>query len=425
MRVGMLAYAFYESDTRIQQYATALVERGDSVDVIALRKEGAPSFEVIQGVNVYRIQRRKINEHGPLDYLVRIVRFLVVSAVVLAKKHLSKSYNVIHVHNVPDFLVFGAIVPKFGGARIILDIHDILPEFYAGKFGIGTGSLIFKLLVVVEKLSILFSNHVIIANHLWQERLISRSVRRNKCTAIRNFPNSRIFFPRPRQSTNGKFLIIYPGSLNWYQGVDVAIKAFAKVVNDMPQSQFHIYGEGAAKPALIALANDLGLSETVKFHGLLPTNEIANVMAQADLGVEPKRATSRFSNEAASTKILEFMAVGVPVVVSDTTIHKYYYDDSVVVFFESDNESDLAERMLLLNRHRDLREELVSNAATHAKCNSWDNKKDEYLHLVDSLCTASSKDPAGLEGTCPALATDNDAASGSPPRSPKSSALRD
>ena len=46
----------------------------------------------------------------------------------------------IHVHSVPDFLVFAALVPKLLGARIILDIHDILPEFYASKFGASKDS---------------------------------------------------------------------------------------------------------------------------------------------------------------------------------------------------------------------------------------------------------------------------------------------
>ena len=69
----MLAYAFYESDMRILRYAKALVERGDSVDVIALRREGAPAFEVLQGVNVYRVQPRQRNERGWFDYLTRVI----------------------------------------------------------------------------------------------------------------------------------------------------------------------------------------------------------------------------------------------------------------------------------------------------------------------------------------------------------------
>lgn len=385
MKVAMLAYSFYESDTRIQQYASALVDRGDSVDVFALKKEGAANFEVLRGVNVYRVQSRKVNERGPFDYLFRILRFLVVSAWALGRKQLSEHYEVVHVHNVPDFLVFAALVPKLMGARIILDIHDVLPEFYASKFNVNPGSIIFKAMVLVEKLSIAFSNHVIIANHIWQERVISRSVKREKCMTVRNYPNEALFHPRPHRAADGKFIVIYPGSLNWYQGLDVAIRAFAKVAVEVPEAEFHIYGEGAAKPGLIALANDLRLPPRVVFHGFLPTHQIAEVMAQADLGVEPKRASARFSNEASSTKLLEFMAVGVPVIASDTTIHKYYHDESMLKFFKSDDESSLAEAMLVLMRNPQLRQQLIATGSEHAKSNSWGAKKNEYLHLVDYL----------------------------------------
>ena len=85
------------------------------------------------------------------------------------------------------------------------------------------------------------------------------------------------------------------------------------------------------KPALINLASELGLNGNVRFFPPVRVTEIAKIMANADLGVVPKRADS-FGNEAYSTKIMEFMAVGVPVVVSSTKIDRYYFDDSMVRF---------------------------------------------------------------------------------------------
>jgi glycosyltransferase involved in cell wall biosynthesis len=128
MRVCMIGYASYGSGARIRQYATALAQRGDSVDVIALRRQGGPAFEVVDGVNLYRIQEREVNERSSLDYLLRTLRFFLAAALLLARKHLSSPYNVLYIHSVPDFQVFAALVPKLLGARIILDIHDILPE---------------------------------------------------------------------------------------------------------------------------------------------------------------------------------------------------------------------------------------------------------------------------------------------------------
>src|SRR6202048_536903 len=258
-KICMLAYSFYETDARIKQYATALVERGDTVDVIALRQPGQPTHSVLSGVNVFRIQTRTINERGPLTYLFRIIRFLLSSAVFIARRHLSEKYQLIHVHSVPDFLVFAASFPKLLGTPVILDIHDLLPEFYASKFHVARGSFLFRCLVLVERLSIAFANHAIVANHLWCERVAKRCGMPQKCSPIRNYPPRGLFNPKIRTRSNGKFLITYPGSLNWHQGVDVAITAFAKTADQMPNAEFHIYGEGPVKDSLIRLANSLGV----------------------------------------------------------------------------------------------------------------------------------------------------------------------
>lgn len=386
----MVSYSFYESDTRMLQYAAALTGRGDSVDVIALRRDGTTEFEVVEGANVYRIQRRAVNERSRFAYLIRVLRFLFLATFVLARKHFSKRYDVIHVHSVPDFLVFAAVVPKLFGAEVVLDIHDILPEFYAAKFGIGPQSLIFKALVLVEKISIAFSDHVIIANHLWQERLTSRSVAADKCTTILNYPDARIFHPRERRRSDGKFILIYPGSLNTHQGLDVAVRAFANVADQMPNAEFHIYGEGPAKLSLVDLAASLKMDGRVRFFDFLPTNEIADIMASADLAVVPKRASSMFGNEAASTKITEFMSLGVPLVVSRTKVDTFYHDGSMVKFFESENEKDLAACMLEMWQNAGLRKQLAASATRYVQANSWDEKKREYLGMLDSLVPSAA-----------------------------------
>jgi glycosyltransferase involved in cell wall biosynthesis/peptidoglycan/xylan/chitin deacetylase (PgdA/CDA1 family) len=385
MHVCVLTYSFYESDTRVLQYVRALVERGDTVDVIALRKAGAPVAEVLDGINVYRIQSRKVNEQNRLTYLARIVRFVLVSACVLGSRHFSKPYSVVHVHSVPDFLVFAAALPKLLGAGVVLDIHDILPEFYASKFGLSAESRLFKMLVLVEKLSIRFADHVIIANDLWRERLLTRSATAEKCTAITNYPDPEVFYPGRRRRTDERFVIVYPGTLNHHQGLDIAIRAIALVTAEIQGVEFHIYGDGPAKESLIGLTRDLQLSERVSFHETLPTNQIADVMADSDLAVVPKRASSAFGNEAASTKIMEFMALGVPVIVSRTKIDSYLYDASTVMFFESESVPDLTRCIRLLKKNLETREELVENGLRYVSENKWLERKREYLNLMDCL----------------------------------------
>jgi glycosyltransferase involved in cell wall biosynthesis len=391
-RVCMVAYAFYESDTRIMQYATALVQRGDVVDVIALRRdESHPVFQVMHGVNVYRIQSRLVNEKGLLTYSARIARFLVGSLLFLRRKHGQDPYDLVHVHNVPDFLVFSALFPKLNKVPVILDIHDLLPEFYASKFKVSHTSLVFKAMTLVEKWSATFADHVIIANHIWRDRFVARSSRTDKCSVVRNRPDLDIFSSRSNRNnaSDGRFLLIYPGSLNWHQGLDIAIRAFARIEKEMPDAEFHIYGEGPAKPELMALTKELD-QQRIFFHDFLPSAEIAQVMARCDLAIEPKRTNSAFSNEALSTKILEFMSLGVPVIACRTRIHAYYYDDSIVQYYENDDESQLAEQIIRLRKDSRRRASLIENAKNYVRDNTWNARKHEYLELVDA-CVSQRK----------------------------------
>lgn len=381
----MLAYTFYERDNRVRRYAETLAEQGHEVDVIALSNDASEDkCGSLNGVNIFRIQKRSRNEKKKSDYAIRLVLFFIRSSLFLTKKHLSQPYDIIHVHNMPDFLVFSAWYLKLTKTKIILDIHDIFPEFFITKFKKNKNSILYKALVLLEKVCVLFSDHVIVANHIWEKTLLSRSTPAIKCTTILNYPDPKIFTQQKRKSHNGKFIMMYPGSIHWYQGLDIAIKAFARISDQVPEAEFHIYGEGPTKKSLMNLIAQHNLNEKILFKKCLPLHEIAKKMAEADLGIVPKRATS-FGNEAFSTKIFEFMLVGVPVIISETKIDKFYFNDSLVKFFRSDDEKQLAESMLLLIKNKELRDHLVENASEFIKQNSWAVKEKEYLDIINKL----------------------------------------
>ena len=384
MKACLLAYKFYECSPSLMEFACTFAEQGDEVDVICLGREKQPAFARYNGVNVYRLQRRVTDERSSLSYLLRTLRFLFRATVFLSKRHLHRHYDLIHVQNVPDFLVFAAFLPRIFGVPVILDVHDAVPEFYASKFVDDRGSLIFNLLVIVERLSAAFASKVIVPTHLWKERLISRSVDSSHCTVIRYLPNPRMFYPRPKQQQH-RFLIVYPGTLNFHQGVDVAIEAFARVLKEIPDAEFHIYGEGPAKPYLAQLVLRLGLAHKVKLREMLPKKQIVEVMAQSDLAVEPKLIGSRFANETCSVKLLEFMALGIPVVASRTRVHEFYYANQMIKFYEADDEKELADAILTLFRDEALRRSLVSEALKYVQTNNWLIERERYRELVNRL----------------------------------------
>jgi glycosyltransferase involved in cell wall biosynthesis len=400
MKVCMVAYTFYESDNRVRRYAETLAKRGDEVEAIVLRRDKQSREGMVEGVRVRRIQTRVRDEKGPLTYLVKLLIFLFRSMWVLTVSHLKSRYDLIHVHSVPDFEVFAALIPRLMGAKVILDIHDIVPELYASKFRIRQNTWIFGALVLMEKLSVCFANHVIIANHLWHERLVQRSCRPERCSTILNYPDLAIFRLRHRPAGgDGSFTMFYPGTLSWHQGVDLIISAMGALGDDAKHMKLLVVGDGAERERLQSLAQECGLTEQVVIRGPAPLSEVADIMARVDLGVEPKRKRS-FANEALSTKILEFMALGVPVLASDTRVHEMYFS-SKVEFFESENVEELAARILALSRDGEKREALRMTGFAYVAENNWDLKRHEYLDLVDRLTRHRSELvglPAGGDG---------------------------
>jgi glycosyltransferase involved in cell wall biosynthesis len=380
----LVAYTFYESDFRVMRYAEALVNRGDQVDVIALRGLGAKAYEVIKGVRVFRVQDRIVNEKGKFSYLFRILKFLLRSGWFLGRLHLRQPYDLVHIHSVPDFLVFAAILPKLFGAKIVLDIHDILPEFYASKFSRGQKGLLFKLVAFVERISSAFADHVIIANHIWEKKLIARSVKPAKLTALINYPDTSIFFPRKRTREENEFKMLYPGTVSWHQGLDIAVRALALIKDKAPHASLHIYGGGTHRSYIEELIRHLGLGDRVFLKPGMPLRDLAEVVAQVDLGVVPKR-NDQFGGEAFSTKSLEFMAAGIPIIIAKTKVDRYYFNDSLVKFFKPDNVEDLADAMLTMIRDKSLRNRLAKNGLEFVNKNTWDGKKHIYLDLVDEL----------------------------------------
>jgi glycosyltransferase involved in cell wall biosynthesis len=398
-KICMLAYTHYEMDNRVRRYAEALVKRGDNVEVIALANGNAPlGVEEIDGVRVFKVQQRTYNEQSKWTYFRRLLRFLWTSSNLLRKRHYLLNYDLIHVHNVPDFLVFAAWYPKLTGTKIILDIHDIVPELFASKFKSRLGNAYFSLLKRLEKVCTAFANHVIVANHLWRAKLISRCVSDEKCSVFLNHVDQSIFYRRRRTRTDGKFIVLFPGSLQWHQGLDIAIEAMAILKEKVPNAELHLYsGAGSAmERELRQLVAKLGLGDTVKFNGSLPLDKMPEIIANADLGIVPKRADS-FGNEAYSTKILEFMSQGVPVVVSSTKIDTYYFNEGVVHFFPSGDSAGMAKAMLDVIENPTLREQLVEAGLEYVNQNSWDDRRRAYFQLVDGLC--ASVDDAELKAS--------------------------
>ncbi|MDR3763331.1 MAG: glycosyltransferase family 4 protein [Acidobacteriota bacterium] len=384
MRICLIAHRFYDNNTHMMQFANALVRRGDQVDVISLRSPGASARENVEGVNVYRIQHRSITERHPLQYLFRMLRYQLKTTFLLAWLHLRHPYDLIHVQAVPDFLVFSALVPKLMGTPVLLDLRDVMPELYASKFGRSMDSTAVRVLLQIERWSTRFASHVIIANPVWMEKISRRAVPPEKCTMIWYYPDPQYFQPQPRVPGEKK-IMMYPGTISWHQGVDIAVRAFPRILQAIPGMEFHIYGVGDSWRDLAALVAELGLEKSVLMMPALPLPQIIQKMSECDVAIVPKRVSSRFGNEAASTKISEFMALGVPVVASRTEVESRFFNDSELRYFEPENEEALAEAVIEVCTNDEVRERLIRNGLAYVHEHGWSEGMQVYRQLVDRI----------------------------------------
>src|SRR5687767_7471281 len=163
--VLMIAYTYYESDPRVIREAEAAVAGGFEVDFLALRRENTPACEVVRGVRVLRLNQTRYRGRGHVKYLLSYLEFFVRCFFKSALLFFQKRYRVAHVNNMPDFLVFSTLVPRLFGCKVILDIHDPMPNTFASKFKGGERGFFFRLLLWQELLSAAYASQVITVHH--------------------------------------------------------------------------------------------------------------------------------------------------------------------------------------------------------------------------------------------------------------------
>lgn len=415
----MVTHSYYENDNRVQRYARALARRGDHVVVLALKRSSSlPLVEDLEGVILHRIQDRFDKKMvSQSQHLWSLVRFMGRVCESLKQWELvgpphTRPWDLIHVHNVPDFLVHSCRGVRALGAKVILDIHDLMPEFYADKFQKPMGSWSVRLLSRLERAAARQADHIIVANDLWVDRYARRCAAQDRCSVMINHVDQAMFPPRRfRVADTTHPLILFPGGFERHQGLDVALQAFALLKREYPGARFHLYGDGSMKGSWQSLARDLQINDSVHWFAPLPLRDMAKVMAGADLGVVPKRADG-FGNEAFSTKILEFMSVGVPVVASKTRVDSHYFADDSIEFFRPSDPQDLARSMQRVLKQPARYERLVHRGKACADLLGWHVHEQHYLDLVGRLTGGPSLKRAKTQ-LVPPRASFNDLETGS------------
>ena len=394
-RAAVLLYSYYPSDSRPRREAESLVAAGYEVDLICLQEsESEPKRELINGVKVKRLSLRKRRE-SKLAYIRQYLSFLVACAALLAFWSLKKRYRIVHVHNMPDFLVFGAVVPKMLGAKVVLDLHDPMPELMMSIYDLPEHHRYVTWLKRLEKWSIAFADLVLTPNIAFRNLFIARGCPAEKIGIVMNSPQMEIFDPakyaaRGQDVSNGErpFRLMYHGLIAERHGLDTAIEALAQIRSQIPSLEFHIYGGRTPYLEEIEqMVEHLHLRDCVDYCGFKPQSIIAEAIANADLGVIPNRRNP-FTEINMPTRIFEYLAMGKSVIAPNTQGIRDYFDAQSLLLFEPGNSSDLAEKILWVFRNRDRAADLAERGRRVYHEHLWIEENCRLTRLMEKLAAA-------------------------------------
>jgi len=370
-----LAFSHYPADTRVKREAQALLATGRRVAVIALRHAGERPVERCAGVIAVRMPGTK-TRGGFLRYLFDYLVFIWRCRWLISHHRRLARLLVVHVHTLPDFLLWAALPARRRGGRIVLDMHEIFPEFARSKFGGPLGRVLEVAARAIERWARRRADLTITVNRPIDELLDTRTIgRRERRLIVHNTADPADFgneAPPPSNWVSGDrpLQLVYHGTLTHLYGLDIAIRGVAEARGLGIPVVLSIIGDGPDRADLIALTDRLGMHEVVRFELPLPQAALPARLAQCDVGLVPTRlnAMTRYS---LSNKLLEYVHLGLPVLAARLPSYNHYFNEDSIWYWTPHDAGDLAraiadfasssstERRTRANRARSALSELV------------------------------------------------------------------
>jgi glycosyltransferase involved in cell wall biosynthesis len=394
IRVAAITFDWYPFDPLVRRFAAAAIDAGYEVDVICIRQDDEPTYEVYNGVRVYRLPMNRGFGLSLPATIASWCHFMLIAGIMVTKLHLRQRYDVIHVHNMPDFLVFAALGPKLLGAKVILHVQDVAPELMAVKAKGQKRALVQSLAVLQERISTLFADHVITVGWPFEKLLLKRGVPKQKMSILLNSADPHIFpperrCPSPADSETAQpdqsFILMYHGTLAERNGLDTAIRALVIARQTIPHVRLDIKGRGEYLPQLKQLATELGVSEHVIFSDPCPSNEIVDFVLHGDVGIIPYR-NDGFMELVLPTKAYEFAWMQRPIIASDTPAIRSMFRAESIVLCEAMDANQFAAAIVALYEHPEKRHSMVQSAAEDYAPYQWESMAQQYQQLLATLC---------------------------------------
>jgi len=388
-RVAMVTFSPYPFDPRPRRAVDALVEEGATVDLICLKHGDEPRREDLNGVSVLRIPL-KHPRRGKVEYAYSYGLFISITSIVFALRSLARRYDLVYVHNMPDVLVASSFIPKALGAKVVLDLHDPMPELMMTIFGNGEDNRSVRVIKSLEKWSIARADLAVTVNIACKRIFSSRSCGPEKIAVVMNAPDGKIFpFRAPdepqRRDSEKPFVIMYHGSLVERNGLDLAVEALAQVRKVIPSAQLAVFGTPTPfLDRVMEMARNNGLQDAIQYRGRKQIEDLVPEILNCDVGVIPNRRNA-FTDINTPTRVFEYLSMGKPVIAPATQGIRDYFDRESLLFFEPGDPMDLAKQIEYAFFHpREVQQILLRGQKVYSE-HTWECERETLLTRVNEL----------------------------------------
>jgi glycosyltransferase involved in cell wall biosynthesis len=386
----MVVYSHYPRDQRVRREAEALKENGAVVDVICLRNKNEMGYSIHNNISVYRIPMELKRNVGFFSYIARYFVFLISSAALLTGLFIMRRYKIIHVHSIPDYEVFCALIPKIFGVKIILDLHELMPEIFSTKFNLPAKSRKVHLAKTLENISVRFADYVITTSDL-RKKILQNRTKKNTVTVIMNLPKKTVYKSKDmvdfieKNNLGQSFIIIYVGGLYKERELDIVIRAIKNIEIKIPHIFFIICGTGDYEyiASLKNMILKLNLDKKVLLLGYVPQKDVLNYIALSNVTIAPYKFHPNLGtvlDGISSTKVFEYLLVPKPVIVSTLSSHNNEFEN-LISFYKSGDYKDLGEKILEIYENEEEFKN-IANKAQKLMFTKYNPKKNEQK-LID------------------------------------------
>jgi len=389
--VAIVRHSFYPFELNVKREAEALRGAGFDVHVICLRGPGETARATIEGVEVYRLpvghRRGQI-----LRYLWEYNAFFVLASSKLARLHRRHRFVAVQVNTMPDYLVFAALYPKLTGAKVVVHLHEPIPELFETMFPRRWYTRPFVWAAIrVEQASIRFADRALTVTDQMRDNYVRRGADASKFTVVVNVPDDRHFARerhehlRPRvesvktdESARGVFRVLTHGAIEERYGFDTIVRAIAHARERVPGIQFRFMGAGEYLDDVLRLARELGVADRVHHLGFVPFEQMIEEILLADVCVVAVKRNP-YSVLVHTNKMYEYMALGRPVLASRLDSVAAYAPADAILYFEPGDSRDLAEKLTWALTHPDEMAQRVRAANSKYDALRWEREKQGYL----------------------------------------------